>query len=1449
MSTNKLLQSLSEDPQLEKQIGCMTGILQLFDRHQVLTGRRLYGNKRIAAAASKLQTPTQSTCGSPSSDSSGPLNENLQLRVASEEPRLKHAPAAGVFAPVEQQKSQPVQMPAIPTETKSSLAFARTPSLTPNEPPVSDAYSRGQLPKISFDTARSSLLAPRRLDSSRSLHEARINVAHESKVYARKSVDTAERAAAAARGALKELSRITNDYTGPAHQEDELSIRDIVRSSLGHDQQTPRSSANSLLSSASSISPYPHRLANEGIIGNRRGSLPKDVSRAHNVDFKSSLECHPLQVSITSMPQTGERVDAPRPPRPHCKPKAEPPPKSCADIDESLRLLAKLREASPTYNNKLGHEEAEHTHGSRDSSATHHVPQQGRPSLVEGPAISSRASLPRAASDRVPGRMSSYEPSRASSVDAFLLGGPKTREGHRLSLDSRGGIKADQGLASQGNPHPRTLLNSRSVSCSNSDCDTESLQEKRTSFSSNVVAKLMGLDEIPSGELPHAHPKHVLSSSSDQKIKQESNIVMHDMNPTFSQCGKYVSASFFPSKRRDDIPILTDSDKEEDSYLHLEPLSQQEARTLNVRVGSLKLQAGDRLVTTENGNHLGHPCYQPKNHHLMEDRPPHVLSPAARLCAQIEAMQRGDTFYKGNDSGRTVGLQQSSNSELEALKQLLGTLHPKKDYAISSVDKPPMQEPPKKLQHESARSLFLPQPRQQAEQPMEVAWKTKKMLNDDFDSQRHEHNNTGRRRFMDIHNGKIHNGMPGEAPQPSYRQYKLLENYNQSPLVQEDAYFSPGSSASTMYNTPRKALSPGTARNLQISHVKRTVVHPHTAPNGQAARLLTSPRTPSTQQLRLSSNGNCSWEAASVSSTSSSNARDHYVSGSSSYQAANKQNKQSERGAEKKKMCILKDKKESKASLVSLKPSPMPPTEKKAKSGVVVATVKSDSRKLRKPVQAQNTENSKSSTSTPTRSTARKAVDVSRKLNFSNRSHSGRPSYRIEDQESEFVDKKVVGSTISSQSSNSSVELHEVRPDGMEQDSRMSVDNDLGFFVNKPANISYVRTEGGVKSPLLLLAAADAEASIAERQTTSTIVGRDGAEASTIQTPKGALRLPPTLQPQENEDTESQGDKSTGSCEQPSPVSVLEGPFYEDDVASPPTATKFVLKLEELKEKAREESSAGEHSVQQSPPLLMRTHSSPQDEPLTDFNYVKHLVDASCLPQCPSAEADRVGGVWKLRPVNSHYFLQLEEEAASNHGQNSAYKAESGSSMWRRMLFDSVNASLERRMHPWRLCQHQPWLLACERNLHGTIARGCSAALRQGIVGVDEGNNVCLSSEGKNILLEEVWEEIEANIAKQGDKVCTQQGVIGSIRGEGEEEGGACDELIHMLEMDILGGPQSDGLPNAWADLLVEKGELGLDLERLIFKDLIDHTIRDLGLLLHPSLSLTTKRQLFKFHN
>lgn len=43
----KLLHSLAdENPDLQKQIGCMTGIFQLFDRQHILTGRRI-NQKRL----------------------------------------------------------------------------------------------------------------------------------------------------------------------------------------------------------------------------------------------------------------------------------------------------------------------------------------------------------------------------------------------------------------------------------------------------------------------------------------------------------------------------------------------------------------------------------------------------------------------------------------------------------------------------------------------------------------------------------------------------------------------------------------------------------------------------------------------------------------------------------------------------------------------------------------------------------------------------------------------------------------------------------------------------------------------------------------------------------------------------------------------------------------------------------------------------------------------------------------------------------------------------------------------------------------------------------------------------------------------------------------------------------------------------------------------------------
>lgn len=44
MSAKFLHTFADEDPEMKRQIGCMTGIFQIFDRQRLLTGRRLSGH-------------------------------------------------------------------------------------------------------------------------------------------------------------------------------------------------------------------------------------------------------------------------------------------------------------------------------------------------------------------------------------------------------------------------------------------------------------------------------------------------------------------------------------------------------------------------------------------------------------------------------------------------------------------------------------------------------------------------------------------------------------------------------------------------------------------------------------------------------------------------------------------------------------------------------------------------------------------------------------------------------------------------------------------------------------------------------------------------------------------------------------------------------------------------------------------------------------------------------------------------------------------------------------------------------------------------------------------------------------------------------------------------------------------------------------------------------------
>lgn len=1395
MATNKLLQSLSEDPQLEKQIGCMAGILQLFDRHQVLTGRRLYGHKRISFTG-KTQT-SASNCGS---ETNGSSNETTHHE--DEKSKHNHSGAASRSSSPEPLKNQLVSTPS-PTD-KGTLRVSQ----------LVDTSSR-ELPKVSFDI-RSSVVAPRRLDSSRSLHEARVNISHEGKVCPRRSVDTAERAAAAARGALKELSRISTEST--ADEVNPISIRDVVRASFGQEQPVSKSTSSSVTSCGTITRPAPRVPASEGAMC--KHGLPMETSKV-SVDGKSCPECTPASKQMQAasyVPQASARAGREVISRPvlHYKPKLETPTRTSADLSESLRLLAKLREA-PGYNSTGGNANVA---GNRAQAANHEQPARSSIDLSkEGPLP--RFSFSRS-SDQVPSRMSSYEPARASSVDLFLQGGPNSRETPRLSLDGRGARFKTDREAAGGKLLPRSLMTSRSVSCSTSDCDTESVHEKRTSFSSNVVAKLMGLEEMPSiSQASKAQPKLDLSSSSGNRVMSpsESSNGMNDSNPTFSQCGKYVSASFFPSKRRDDVKIaMNPEEEEEEDYLQLEPLS-QEARTLNTRAGQLKLQAGDRLVTTEYASHLGNSFYQPKNHHLMEDRPHHVLSPATRICAEIQEMQRTDSLYKEVDRGL-----QNSRQDLEALKQLLGAIHLKEHShqhgsRLDKLELKPGRGMFRKQQPETGRLfLYEQQPQQAAEQQLVISpeWKPKRMLNEEQEAQTHDYGSS-RRVPLETHNRRVKS--VHSAALPSSRHSS--PDCNQSPRSRE------ARSSSSASSSPRKAnVSNGRNAGSGITNVGsvagvRRVAGKHTG-GFMSAGLPASSQTPFNQQQRQSSS-NGSEGPTSVCSTSTGNSR---------YRG--KQNNLYEKGAGKRKAAsnILKDKEECKANLVSLKPQI---ADKKSSDSGLVITRNSSART------APRLQNPKTRSMRSLTTSVRKAEDVKRKLNFLNGPSTGD---QMAQGEAHFVDKSIV--TSSSSESIKDELLHDTSspPDINEVSSSGTAHHEVAFPPTPPP-FSVMQSEPG--SPQLLVSA-DGTRHIGqfnhqglsktplrrEEQIMTHSAWMQKADASPTTCQAGALKLPE----QENEDTESQGDKSTGSCEQPSPISVLVGPFYKEGISM---STKFALKFEDLDAVGSTDVKINEFaSVERSPQGQCRLipdpdvcESVPADN--ADFEYVKQLLKMAGSPP------DGQSGFSKLSPLEPQLFFLLEaakEETRSGEVTDGI--------MWnRRLLFEAVNSSLKSRLRQWLLFQQQPWILA---NKHNGLIGCASSTLKPFILGFDEENNVCLSSEGGRLLLSEVWKDIESARKKHYNSFATASEMREQEEEEAEE--GACDGVGRLLEEDMLDPRRSLD----WSELDVEKGEISLDLERLIFKDLIDQTIRDLGVLGNPhstvgaAFSTTSKRQLFQLH-
>ncbi|KAJ7972732.1 protein LONGIFOLIA 1 [Quillaja saponaria] len=102
-----------KDQNLEKQMGCMAGFLQIFDRHQILTGKRIYSTKRLPPSAAVNSSPEPET----PSESTG-VSQELERH------QLKSTPSP------ERSKLH------TPIELRSPLPETRTPSETPAKMPL-----------------------------------------------------------------------------------------------------------------------------------------------------------------------------------------------------------------------------------------------------------------------------------------------------------------------------------------------------------------------------------------------------------------------------------------------------------------------------------------------------------------------------------------------------------------------------------------------------------------------------------------------------------------------------------------------------------------------------------------------------------------------------------------------------------------------------------------------------------------------------------------------------------------------------------------------------------------------------------------------------------------------------------------------------------------------------------------------------------------------------------------------------------------------------------------------------------------------------------------------------------------------------------------------------------------------------------------------------------------
>ncbi|XP_059660437.1 protein LONGIFOLIA 1 [Cornus florida] len=100
------------EKQIEKQMGCMSGFLQLFDRHQMMTGKRLYATKRLPpTVATDSTSESEKSVGSPAISRELEKPQQTRAMTAPSPDRLKPSPVMELRSPVKEIQT-PAEIPA-----------------------------------------------------------------------------------------------------------------------------------------------------------------------------------------------------------------------------------------------------------------------------------------------------------------------------------------------------------------------------------------------------------------------------------------------------------------------------------------------------------------------------------------------------------------------------------------------------------------------------------------------------------------------------------------------------------------------------------------------------------------------------------------------------------------------------------------------------------------------------------------------------------------------------------------------------------------------------------------------------------------------------------------------------------------------------------------------------------------------------------------------------------------------------------------------------------------------------------------------------------------------------------------------------------------------------------------------------------------------------------------